>query len=165
MFWHPETQKYYNAIEAQKKLKIAGVSAQNCESVGLFVPTTATRPTLTSAQTARKDSTPTLTNGVWVTGWTVEDIPAETRISQAAEECSRRIYAVADATAQMNMASRASAGLMSADQMTAWRSSLAWVGQMRGTWRDLAADTTKDISDDANWPECPADVVALADLF
>mgnify|MGYP000902449405 FL=1 len=106
----------------------------------------------------------TYDNGVWS-----EPVKPETtleeRMTAAAQECSRRIYAVADATAQMNMASRASADLMSADQMTAWKSSLAWVDQMRGTWRDLAADTTKDITDDANWPECPSDVVALADLF
>jgi len=103
-------------------------------------------------------------NGIFTAPPTPEPT-LEERLTESAQECSRRIYAVADATAQMNMASRASADLMSADQMTAWKSSLAWVDQMRGTWRDLAADTTKDITDDANWPECPSDVVALADLF
>jgi hypothetical protein len=87
------------------------------------------------------------------------------RMTEAAQECSRRIYAIADATAQMNMASAASAGIMSTDQLDAWKQALFWVGQMRGTWRGLAADVSKIITDDANWPTCPVAAAALADGF
>jgi hypothetical protein len=86
-------------------------------------------------------------------------------MTEASQECSRRIYAIADETAQMNMASMASAGLMSDDQMNAWKQALFWVEQMRGTWRGLASDTSKVITDDTHWPTCPNAAAALADGF
>jgi hypothetical protein len=106
-------------------------------------------------------------------GWAVVDnLPAappeltvEERMTEAAQECSRRIYAIADETAQMNMASMASAGLMPADQLDSWKQALFWVVQMRGTWRGLASDTTKVITDNVNWPECPTAAAALAKGF
>jgi len=86
------------------------------------------------------------------------------RYPMAAAECARRIVAVADATAQMNMASYQAAGLFSTAQTATYVSGLTWVAQMRGTWRGLA-EADADLSADANWPACPADVIALAAQF
>ena len=70
-YWHPETQKYYSAMSAQKQLKILGLSPNNCEAQGLFVPPTAPKPTLTDLQTARLKPLPELVNGVWTKTWEV----------------------------------------------------------------------------------------------
>lgn len=95
---------------------------------------------------------------------TAEDRAAEelaNRVEAAKAECRRRILSVADETAQMNMASAASAGLLTTEQMAVWQSALGWVAAMRGAWATLA-ETDADLSDDANWPDLPAGVAALA---
>lgn len=91
-------------------------------------------------------------------------LTAEERVSLARRECQRRIYAVADLHAQMNMSAVAGAGLMTTDQMDAWKAGLLWIEQMRANWEPLAAGTD-DITDDANWPTCPVAAAALADGF
>jgi len=161
-YYHPETQqKFSSKQEAQSKLKVL--------SPKLVVTVFAPRPDLNPGQIKTLDILPTEVDGVWTYGWTVTDLPAEevavARMEAAAKECGKRIHAVADATAQMNMASAASANMLSEDQMTAWKQALAWVQQMRGTWQAIAADTTKDITDDVHWPECPVAAAALADGF
>lgn len=75
MFWHPETQKYYTASQAQSVLKIAGVNTDNCESVGLFIPAKTRRPVITDVQTARQNDLPELIDGVWTETWTVKNKP------------------------------------------------------------------------------------------
>lgn len=157
MLYDPKTQTLYrNQAEAGK--------------LGLPKVQIAPRPDLDLTQKANLNDLPTeQADGSWVREWTIEQKTAEEIAEQrfvlAAKECSRRIYAVADETAQMNMASMASAGLLTSEQMTAYQSGLQWIAQMRGTWRGLAADTSKDVTVDANWPECHADVVALAGAF
>lgn len=99
------------------------------------------------------------------TVWPVVVATVEDRLQLASSECQRRILDVADSIAQMNMASAAAANMLTADQMTAYQSGLQWIAQMRGTWRGLAADTSKDIAGDANWPTCPTAVVALSAGF
>lgn len=101
-------------------------------------------------------------NEVWVPE--TPEAKAVLRLEQARTECERRIYAVADLHAQMNMSAAAGAGLLTEDQMNAWKSGLLWVSQMRATWEPLAAGIA-DIHADANWPECPAAAAALADGF
>lgn len=86
------------------------------------------------------------------------------RIEAAKAECRRRILAVADETAQMNMASAASAGLLMAEQMAVWQSALGWVAAMRAAWAVLV-ESGADLSDDTNWPDLPPGVAELAAAF
>jgi len=133
---------------------------------GVILPDRSERPTYDAqTQTIEPDVLPTLVGGEWVLGWTAVTLTADRRLAVASTECQRRIFGVADSTAQMNMASAAAANMLTADQMTAYQSGLQWIAQMRGTWRGLAADTSKDITADANWPTCPTAVVALAAGF
>lgn len=100
-------------------------------------------------------------------------ISAETRAAQAlaarAEickaECRTRIFAVVDATAQMNLAAAAAAGGLDADQMLAYRDGLDWIAAMRAACQTLIADAGADAGDDAAWPAIPDGVSALADQF
>jgi hypothetical protein len=156
-YFHPETQQKFNSKHvAQSVLKQL--------SPVLVEPVIPPRPDF-----ATLSELPTLQNGVLTYEWIMPTFTAEEtaamRMAEAAQECSRRIYAIADQTAQMNMASMASAGLMSTDQLDAWKQALFWVGQMRGTWRGLAADVSKVITDNTHWPKCPVAAAALADGF
>lgn len=86
------------------------------------------------------------------------------RDTTARAECSRRIFAVCDGIAQINLAAAAAAGLLTTDQMNTYRTGLAWVNEMRATWPVLAAGDGV-IADDANWPAIPPGVAELAALF
>lgn len=86
------------------------------------------------------------------------------RQDSARAECSRRIFDVVDANAQMNLASAAAAGLLTSAQMQTYQAGLQWVADMRATWPTLA-DQDADISDDANWPSVPVGVIELAASF
>lgn len=90
-FWHPETQKYYSATQAQTVLKIAGVNADNCETAGLYVPVDTPAPETNAAQRAKRNALPELVNGVWTKTWTVEDRPVTGAMVDA--ERDRRINA------------------------------------------------------------------------
>lgn len=61
----------------------------------------------------------------------------------------------------MNLAAVASVGLLDAADLAIYRKGLEWVAAMRAAWAPLA-DAEVDIFDDANWPSCPPEVVALA---
>ena len=89
-------------------------------------------------------------------------------------ECRRRIYAVASAETQTNMASLAAViGAKTAsarseaekEQLAAFSMALEWVQSMRGAAATLAAAPDDDILADASWPPCPAEVAALAAGF
>lgn len=99
---------------------------------------------------------------------------AGVRVKEVSAECRRRIYALASAETQMNMA--AAASLISAKTSSqrseqengvlgGLEAALGWVQAMRGNVAVLAGDPSKDISDDANWPEPPAAAIAVADQF
>lgn len=90
-FWHPETQKYYSAAQAQTVLKIAGVNADNCEAAGLYVPVDTPAPETNAAQIARRNSLPELINGVWTKTWQIIDRPITGAMVDA--ERDRRIDA------------------------------------------------------------------------
>ena len=89
-------------------------------------------------------------------------------------ECRRRIYAVASAETQMNMASMATIiGAKTASTRTeaekaalsAFGMSLEWVQAMRAAVTTITADPTVDIAPDQTWPPCPTEVVDLAKSF
>jgi hypothetical protein len=83
---------------------------------------------------------------------------------EARAECRRRIFAVVDEMAQINLAAASAAGLLSEAQRGAYISGLGWIQLMRGTWPGLV-DTGGDLSDDANWPVVPDEAAALVSAF
>lgn len=98
---------------------------------------------------------------------TADTLAAEAAAGQALAckaECRARIFAVVDATAQMNLAAAAAAGGLDAGQMQAYRDGLGWIAAMRATCQGLI-DNAALPADDAAWPAVPAGVAALADLF
>lgn len=99
---------------------------------------------------------------------------AEKRVEAAKTECRRRIYAVASREAQMNMTSAAvsiaaKTGAARTDseatELADHADALAWVAAMRANVDTLASDPTAAITADANWPACPANVIALAGRY
>ena len=74
-------------------------------------------------------------------------------------ECSRRIYAVVDAHAQINLAAAAAAGVLSAADMATYRAGVAWIDATRRACAPLI--TGGEIADDAAWP---APTQAMRDL-
>ena len=96
--------------------------------------------------------------------WRKMETPEAAVRDLAKAECARRIYAVASQVAQMNMASVAAAGVMTADDMTAYRAGLAWIASMRAAWV-VICDKASDPLDDASWPAVPNGVAALAARF
>ncbi len=74
-------------------------------------------------------------------------------LSARKSDCRARIFAIAGATTQINLAAAAAAGLLDADQMATYRAGLAWVEAMR------AACAT------GIWPEVPAGVAELAATY
>lgn len=89
-------------------------------------------------------------------------------------ECRRRIYSVASAETQMNMA--AASALISSktassrtDQekavLAGLEAAIGWVSAMRANVATLAADPSKDFTADEHWPEVPAAAAAVADQF
>lgn len=87
------------------------------------------------------------------------------RATLAKEECQRRIYAVVDRTAQINLAAAAAAGVLTNIQMAIYREGLQWIRSMRATWPDLAEDERKTITLDHHWPEPSEAVKALGASF
>lgn len=80
-------------------------------------------------------------------------------------ECKRRIFAVASTNAQVNMAAARAAGILSPAQEAAFLDGLTWTQAMRAACETLIAASDKTFAEDAHWPACPADVIALADAF
>lgn len=80
-------------------------------------------------------------------------------------DCRRRILAVADLYAQVNVASRIAAGLLTDDEKAAYGRVLDWIAEMRAVSDRLEADTGARFADDAAWPAPPAEAVALMARF
>lgn len=87
-----------------------------------------------------------------------------TREAVVKKECQRRIFAVADEFCQMNMTGAAAAGAFTEAQQTTYANAVTWIGQMRGTCAALISGGGNE-RDDASWPACPPDVLALAAMF
>jgi hypothetical protein len=110
-------------------------------------------------------------DGLPVRSWSFREKTADelagaaAAVAQAGKaECRRRIFAVVDEMAQINLAAASGAGLLDAEQMAAYIAGLGWITQMRGTWPGLV-DTGADLSDDANWPAVPDGAAALVAAF
>jgi hypothetical protein len=81
----------------------------------------------------------------------------------AKAECYRRIIAVVDEMAQLNLASVAAAGLLPAPDLAVYIAGLEWVAAMRAAWP--AAARADNATDDALWPPVPAGVAELGGRF
>jgi hypothetical protein len=121
------------------------------------------------------------------TNFTVEDLLAagvpqaaidaalnKVRVDKIKQECRRRIYAVASAETQMNLAAASAviSGKTAANRtdpekavLAAAEAAIDWVAGMRINIASLAANPTSDFKDDANWPVVPDEVAAVMDQF
>ncbi|PYE80806.1 hypothetical protein [Pseudoroseicyclus aestuarii] len=82
------------------------------------------------------------------------------------DECRRRIVAVVDEAAQLNLAGAAAGDLLTASQVIVYKAGLAWITAMRGVAEAMKEPgDNRDPSDDAHWPAPSAEVVALAGAF
>lgn len=90
--------------------------------------------------------------------------PAPPLAERTAAECTRRIYAVVDQYAQINLAAAAGAGLLNEAQAATYRAGVLWVAAMRVAYASIVEDGL-DPADDANWPQPSAEIVALAAAF
>lgn len=104
----------------------------------------------------------------------IDEALAAERLAAIKAECRRRIYSVASAETQMNMAtaSAAIAGKTAATRtdkekatLAGVQASLAWVQAMKAAVVTLASDPALDPADDASWPDCPANVLAVVEQF
>lgn len=89
-------------------------------------------------------------------------------------ECKRRIYAIATAETQMNMASYASmisakdkAARTAADAafLAGFTAALSWVQAMRDAASAIVASPPDDVLDGGGWPDVPPEVLAVAAQF
>lgn len=121
-----------------------------------------------------REGTPALVEGAWTQTWQVVDLDearvAENRAAlrhKIGAECQRRIYAVASLNCQTNMnAYRAGMGRNTpAADKAAFKDWTDWVQAMRAVHSTLVENADATFADDSHWPECPADVLALAARF
>lgn len=92
------------------------------------------------------------------------NVDVEKHFERCRLECRRRIFAICDETAQVNLAAACAAGLLAPAQLLIYQSGLAWVHDMRAAWRPMG-EAGADPEDDANWPAVPAGVADLAAEF
>lgn len=85
------------------------------------------------------------------------------RVAAAKAECRRRILAVANETAQLNLTAASAAGLLAPADRATFAAALAWVAAMRAACG--AAANAPDPAEDALWPAVPAGVADLAARF
>lgn len=80
-------------------------------------------------------------------------------------EVTNRIFAHASANTQMNMTGAATAGLLSEDEMEAYKQGLVWVSQMRAKGVELIENEVDDYHLDSHWPEPSVAAVTLANAL
>lgn len=101
-------------------------------------------------------------------------VDAEVASKRAKDECRRRIYQVASAESQMNMAT--AAAVISGKAVSARtdnekailagaEAALSWVAAMRNAVAGFASDPELDVLSDSNWPVVPAAVTAIVSQF
>jgi len=104
----------------------------------------------------------------------IAEAKSKLRRKLVSAECRRRIYSVASAEAQMNIATAAGviAGKSDVDRteedqavLDGGRFALMWVGDMRAAFEALAAEPEKDFLDDAAWPPLPPAILDLISRF
>ena len=99
---------------------------------------------------------------------TADDLAAEQQAIRAGaikEACRARIVAVADEMAQINLASAAGAGLLSAGDLAIYKAGLLWVTATRAACAEMIADPEADWLSDGGWPPVPEGVAELAARF
>jgi len=94
-------------------------------------------------------------------------------VDDVKSECSRRIFAVADAVTQTNISAvtALAAGKLEVDRtmdeaahIAAHAAGLVWIDAMRANVQTVVV-ASLDMHVDANWPVCPAEVVILAERY
>ena len=80
-------------------------------------------------------------------------------------ECQRRIYAVVDQIAQVNLAAAAAGGVFSDPQMTVYRAGLAWIASMRAVCGQLVTNNDEAFKEDRHWPDPGPTIIALANQY
>jgi hypothetical protein len=140
-------------------------------SFGVYPVTVADRPAQQVGAVVVRDAVPLLVDGAWMLDWsqrakTETELAADlaARLDEGKAECRRRIFAVVDEMAQINLVAAASTGLLSEAQRASYIAGLGWITQMRGTWPGLV-EAGADLSDDANWPAVPDGAAALVAAF
>tara|TARA_R110002049_G_scaffold45609_2_gene132975 strand:- start:560 stop:964 length:405 start_codon:yes stop_codon:yes gene_type:complete len=110
-------------------------------------------------------------------GFSEEEITAgETQVRQAeaSQECRRRIYSIAPAETQMNMAaasaiisSKTSSSRTDEEKaiLAGLEAAIGWVSAMRAAVKTLSGDPSKDFKADEHWPDVPAAAAAIAGQF
>ncbi len=81
------------------------------------------------------------------------------------DECRARVHAVLSEETQRNLVARATVGLLDESQLKSYRAALGWIDAMRLACRSLIAAETAAFGSDEHWPECPDEVVSLANSF
>lgn len=104
----------------------------------------------------------------------IDAAKVEVRVDVIKAECRRRIYHVASAESQLNMAAAAAAiaakdgGSRSAVELAmiaGYASAIEWVKDMRDAVQPLAVDLNSTFRDDASWPALPQDAAAVIAAF
>lgn len=104
----------------------------------------------------------------------IQSVISAERTAVIKKECRRRIYAIASAETQMNMATAtATISAKSAASRTPSENAivegvaaaLVWVSAMRAAISPLVNDATANIDDDNSWPACPPNVLAIVGQF
>ena len=89
----------------------------------------------------------------------------KSRLDKGKTECAKRINTVVDLSAQLNLSAAAAAGLLSSEQLAAYKSGIGWIKATRDVWPTLAADASKDLEDDSEWPTPSDSIVSLGLSF
>lgn len=120
---------------------------------------------MTQVKITRSDGTEAWVDpaDVWGPPLTAAQIETQ-RFHEAKVECRKRILAVVDETAQINLAAAAAGNMLTAAQMTVYQSGLMWIHQMRANCVTLSQNTDI-ITADASWPAVPENVPELAAAF
>ena len=99
---------------------------------------------------------------------------AERRETDVSAECRRRIYRVASAEAQMNMANtvavisgKAASSRTEGEKtiLSGAEAAIGWVAAMRAAVATLTADADADFTADAAWPDVPPEALAMIQNF
>lgn len=75
------------------------------------------------------------------------------------------IVAAADSVTRENMSVAFSLGLMTEAQEAAYRAGVQWAFAVQHRSREIIMTGEQDYADDAQWPEAPAEAIALAKEF
>ena len=104
-------------------------------------------------------------NGAVITPKPPTAIPTELLPRTIKAECKRRIVAIVDPEAQINLAAAAAGGLLSTDQMTVYRAGLVWIASTRTVCGTLITNTDQTFASNSHWPIPDQSIVDLGAEF